>query len=245
MNKKINFIDLGVKDYKETWDYQDALFQEILDLKIKNRREETSVPTPNYLLFVGHPHVYTLGKSGDMHNLLLNEKQLEAKGATFYKINRGGDITYHGPGQLVGYPILDLENFFTDIHKYLRFLEEAIILTLADYGLKAMRSEGETGVWFDVGTPFARKICALGVRASRWVTMHGFAFNVNANLGYFDNIIPCGIKDKAVTSLHVELGVEKIDEEEVKGKVLFYLAQLFEAEIITLQAEPEKLHLNI
>jgi lipoyl(octanoyl) transferase len=203
------------------------------------------VPTPNYLLFVGHPHVYTLGKSGDMHNLLLNEKQLEAKGATFYKINRGGDITYHGPGQLVGYPILDLENFFTDIHKYLRFLEEAIILTLADYGLKAMRSEGETGVWFDVGTPFARKICALGVRASRWVTMHGFAFNVNANLGYFDNIIPCGIKDKAVTSLHVELGVEKIDEEEVKGKVLFYLAQLFEAEIITLQAEPEKLHLNI
>jgi lipoyl(octanoyl) transferase len=243
MNKKINFIDLGVKDYKETWDYQDALFQEILDLKIKNRREETSVPTPNYLLFVGHPHVYTLGKSGDMHNLLLNEKQLEAKGATFYKINRGGDITYHGPGQLVGYPILDLENFFTDIHKYLRFLEEAIILTLADYGLKAMRSEGETGVWFDVGTPFARKICALGVRASRWVTMHGFAFNVNANLGYFDNIIPCGIKDKAVTSLHVELGVEKIDEEEVKGKVLFYLAQLFEAEIITLQAEPEKLHL--
>lgn len=243
MNKKINFIDLGVKDYKEAWDYQDALFQEILDLKIKNRREETSVPTPNYLLFVGHPHVYTLGKSGDMHNLLLNEKQLEAKGATFYKINRGGDITYHGPGQLVGYPILDLENFFTDIHKYLRFLEEAIILTLADYGLKAMRSEGETGVWFDVGTPFARKICALGVRASRWVTMHGFAFNVNANLGYFDNIIPCGIKDKAVTSLHVELGVEKIDEEEVKGKVLFYLAQLFEAEIITLQKEPEKLHL--
>ena len=218
MNKKIQLQDLGHKDYKETWDYQEELFKEIVDLKIKNRREETNLETPNYFLYVEHPHVYTLGKSGDFSNLLLSEKQLEAKGATFYKINRGGDITYHGPGQIVGYPILDLENFFTDIHKYLRFLEEAIILTLAEYNIIGTRSEGETGVWLGVGTPFARKICAMGVRASRWVTMHGFALNVNADLGYFDNIIPCGIKGKAVTSLNVELGVEKVDEEEVKAK---------------------------
>ncbi|WP_296683510.1 lipoyl(octanoyl) transferase LipB, partial [Flavobacterium sp.] len=158
--------------------------------------------------------------------------QLEAKGATFYKINRGGDITYHGPGQIVGYPILDLENFFTDIHKYLRLLEEAIILTLAEYGLSCGRSEGETGVWLGVGTPFARKICAMGVRASRWVTMHGFALNVNADLGYFDNIIPCGIRGKAVTSLNVELGVEKVDEEEVKAKILHHFSELFECSII-------------
>ena len=183
-------------------------------------------------MFVEHPHVYTLGKSGDLENLLLNEKQLEAKGATFYKINRGGDITYHGPGQIVGYPILDLENFFTDIHKYLRFLEEAIILTLEEYGLKCGRSEGETGVWLDVGTPFARKICALGVRASRWVTMHGFALNVNVDLGYFDNIIPCGIRGKGVTSLQVELGVEKVDEDEVKSKIVKHLTELFEAEFV-------------
>jgi lipoyl(octanoyl) transferase len=232
MNKKVNFTDIGIKDYKETWDFQETLFKEILDIKIANRRDGTTLETPNHLLFVEHPHVYTLGKSGDMENLLLNEKQLEAKGATFYKINRGGDITYHGPGQLVGYPILDLENFFTDIHKYLRLLEEVIILTMADYGLKGTRSEGETGVWLDVGTPFARKICAMGVRASRWVTMHGLAFNVNANLGYFDNIIPCGIRDKAVTSLNVEMGVEKVNEQEVKEKVLHYFTQLFEAEII-------------
>ena len=232
MNKKVKFIDLGVKDYKEAWAFQETLFQEILDLKIKNRREELTLETPNYLLFTEHPHVYTLGKSGAMENLLINEKQLEAKGATFYKINRGGDITYHGPGQVVGYPILDLENFFTDIHKYLRFLEEVIILTMADYGLNATRSEGETGVWLDAGTPFARKICAMGVRASRWVTMHGFAFNVNADLGYFDNIIPCGIKGKAVASLNVELGVDRVDEDEVKEKILKYFAQLFEAEIV-------------
>jgi lipoyl(octanoyl) transferase len=231
MNKKVKFIDLGIKDYKEAWAFQETLFQEILDLKIKNRREELTLETPNYLLFTEHPHVYTLGKSGAMENLLINEKQLEAKGATFYKINRGGDITYHGPGQIVGYPILDLENFFTDIHKYLRFLEEVIILTMADYGLNATRSEGETGVWLDAGTPFARKICAMGVRASRWVTMHGFAFNVNADLGYFDNIIPCGIKGKAVASLNVELGVDRVDEDEVKEKILKYFAQLFEAEI--------------
>jgi lipoyl(octanoyl) transferase len=232
MNKKIQLQDLGSKDYKSTWGYQEDLFKDIVDLKIKNRREELDLETPNYLLFVEHPHVYTLGKSGDLENLLLNEKQLEAKGATFYKINRGGDITYHGPGQIVGYPILDLENFFTDIHKYLRFLEESIILTLEEYGLKCGRSEGETGVWLDVGTPFARKICALGVRASRWVTMHGFALNVNVDLGYFDNIIPCGIRGKGVTSLQVELGVEKVDEDEVKAKIVKHLTQLFEAEFI-------------
>jgi len=232
MNKKIQLQDLGSRDYKSTWEHQEELFKDIVDLKIKNRREELELETPNYLLFVEHPHVYTLGKSGDLENLLLNEKQLEAKGATFYKINRGGDITYHGPGQIVGYPILDLENFFTDIHKYLRFLEESIILTLEEYGLKCGRSDGETGVWLDVGTPFARKICALGVRASRWVTMHGFALNVNVDLGYFDNIIPCGIRGKGVTSLQVELGVEKVDEEEVKAKIIKHLTKLFEAEFI-------------
>ena len=232
MNKTIQLQDLGKKDYKETWEYQEQLFKGIVDLKIQNRREETNIPTPNYLLFVEHPHVYTLGKSGDLENLLLSEKQLEAKGATFYKINRGGDITYHGPGQIVGYPILDLENFFSDIHKYLRFLEEAIILTLAEYGVESGRSEGETGVWLGAGTPFARKICAMGVRASRWVTMHGFALNVNVDLGYFDNIIPCGIRGKSVTSLHVELGVVKVDEDEVKTKIIKHLATLFEADFI-------------
>lgn len=226
MNTKIQLHDLGNKDYKETWDYQEQLFKQIVDIKIQNRREDTCLETPNYFLFVEHPHVYTLGKSGDLSNLLLSEKQLEAKGATFYKINRGGDITYHGPGQIVGYPILDLENFFTDIHKYLRFLEEAIILTLAEYTIIGTRSEGETGVWLDVGTPFARKICAMGVRASRWVTMHGFALNVNANLGYFDNIIPCGIKGKAVTSMHVELGKE-VNEQEVKEKIAKHFSILF------------------
>lgn len=232
MNKCVDVQDLGYKDYKETWDYQESLFKGILDIKIKNRKENTKTETPNYFLFVEHPHVYTLGKSGDMSNLLLNETQLTQKGATFYKINRGGDITYHGPGQIVGYPILDLDNFFTDIHKYLRLLEETIILTLAEYGLKAERSQGETGVWLDVGTPFARKICAMGVRASRWVTMHGFALNVNADLGYFDHIIPCGIRGKSVTSLNVELGKEKVDEAEVKEKLLKHFSTLFEAEIL-------------
>lgn len=235
LNKVVQIQDLGLKDYRETWDYQELLFKEILDLKIKNRREGTNQPTPNYFLLVEHPHVYTLGKSGDLSNLLLNEEQLNAKGATFYKINRGGDITYHGPGQIVGYPILDLDNFFTDIHKYLRFLEEMVILTLDEYGLKAERSEGETGVWLDVGTPFARKICAMGVRASRWVTMHGFALNVNADLGYFDNIIPCGIRGKAVTSLNVELGVDTVDENEVKESLLKHFKQLFEAEFVREQ----------
>lgn len=231
MNKKVEVRNLGRKDYKETWDYQEALFKETLDLKIKNRREEQNVPTSNYLLFVEHPHVYTLGKSGDIKNLLISEAELEAKNATYYKINRGGDITYHGPGQIVGYPILDLDNFFTDIHKYLRLLEETVILTLAEYGLKSERSPGETGVWLDVGTPFARKICAMGVRASRWVTMHGFALNVNADLGFFDHIIPCGIKGKAVTSLNVELGKKEVDLNEVQEKLMKHFQELFEAEL--------------
>ncbi|WP_289023729.1 lipoyl(octanoyl) transferase LipB [uncultured Salegentibacter sp.] len=230
MNKQVNLQNLGYKDYKETWDYQEKLFKEILDLKIKNRRQSLNETTPNYLLMVEHPHVYTLGKSGDIKNLLISEAELEKKQASYYKINRGGDITYHGPGQLVGYPILDLDNFFTDIHKYLRFLEETIIRTLAEYGLKAERSNGETGVWLDVGTPFARKICAMGVRASRWVTMHGFALNVNADLGYFDHIIPCGIEGKAVTSLNVELGKKEISLDEVQEKVLKHFAELFEAQ---------------
>ncbi len=231
MNKLIEIQELGVKDYKETWDYQEQLFKEIVDLKIKNKREDTHLKTPNYFLFVEHPHVYTMGKSGDISNLLISEEKLIEIEATYYKINRGGDITYHGPGQIVGYPILDLENFFTDIHKYMRFLEEVIIRTLADYGLKGERSKGETGVWFDVGTPFARKICAFGVRASRWVTMHGFALNVNANLGYFNHMIPCGIKGKAVTSLHVELGNDEIPIAEVKEKLLRHFSEIFETEL--------------
>lgn len=230
MNKSIQFQDLGLKDYKETWDLQEEIFKKTVAVKVRNRRENAGLSTPNHFLFVSHAHVYTLGKSGDLSNLLLNEEQLKTKGANFYKINRGGDITYHGPGQIVGYPILDLENFFTDIHKYLRLLEETIILTLADYGLEASRSQGETGVWLDVGTPFARKICALGVRASRWVTMHGFALNVNTDLGYFDHIIPCGIRGKSVTSLRVELKRDQVDENEVKEKLLKHFLNLFEAQ---------------
>jgi len=226
--KNIQLIELGLKDYKDTWDYQEKLFKEIIDVKIENRKNDIQKPTPNYFLFVEHPHVYTLGKSGDIQNLLLSEEQLTAKGASFYKINRGGDITYHGPGQIVGYPILDLDNFFTDIHKYLRFLEEVIIKTLAEYGLESERSKGETGVWLGVGTPFARKICAMGVRSSRWVTMHGFALNVTTDLGYFDNIIPCGIKGKAVTSLEAEIN-RKVPLEEVKSKILKHFSELFEA----------------
>ncbi|OZV67118.1 lipoyl(octanoyl) transferase LipB [Winogradskyella aurantia] len=241
MNKTVQLEDLGTKDFKETWDYQEQLFKAILDTKIKNRRENAGLETNNHFLFVEHPHVYTLGKSGDLANLLLSEDQLTAKGATFYKINRGGDITYHGPGQIVGYPILDLDNFFTDIHKYLRFLEEVIILTLAEYGLETERSPGETGVWLDVGTPFARKICAMGVRASRWVTMHGFALNVNADLGYFDNIIPCGIRGKGVTSLNTELDRESVDESEVKTKILKHFEDLFEAQIYQRSKKISKL----
>lgn len=229
MNKQLQLQDLGLKDYKETWQYQESLFAAIIDIKIKNRREAAGLQTPNHFLFVEHPHVYTLGKSGDLDNLLIPKDTLAAIGATFYKINRGGDITYHGPGQIVGYPILDLENFFTDIHKYLRLLEEVIIKTLAEYGIKGGRSKGETGVWIDTGTPFARKICAMGIRSSRWVTMHGFALNVNTNLGYFDHIIPCGIRGKAVTSLEVELG-KKIELNEVKEKILIHFKELFGVE---------------
>jgi len=231
MNKQVSFNDLGLIDYKQCWDFQEQLFAEILAVKSSNRKENKEVDTKNYLIFCEHPHVYTLGKSGDEKNLLVNEDYLKSRGATFHKINRGGDITYHGPGQIVGYPILDLDNFFTDIHKYLRFLEEAVILTLKEYGLESERSPGETGVWFDVGTPKARKICALGVKSSRWVTMHGFAFNVNSDLSYFGNIIPCGITDKSVTSLQNELG-RKMDMNEVKNKLKNHLVKLFEIKII-------------
>lgn len=229
--RQILLEDLGTKDYKQTWDYQEELFDAIIQIKRKNRKEDSELETPNHFLFVEHPHVYTLGKSGDLNNLLLNEDQLKEKGIAYHKINRGGDITYHGYGQVVGYPILDLDNFFNDIHKYMRFLEEIMIRVLAEYNLKGERSKGETGVWLDVGTPFARKICALGVRSSRWVTMHGFALNVNTNLGYFDHIIPCGIKGKAVTSMEVELG-KKLDVEEVKKKILKHFATIFEAEFL-------------
>jgi lipoyl(octanoyl) transferase len=233
MNKELILEDLGLKDYKETWDYQEALFAKTVALKVQNKKENTSLPTPNHFLFVEHPHVFTLGKSGNLDHLLVSEEALKEKEASFYKINRGGDITYHGPGQIVGYPILDLENFFTDIHKYLRLLEETVILTLAEYGINATRSPGETGVWLDLGTPFVRKICAMGVRASRWVTMHGFALNVNTDLGYFDLMIPCGIKDKAVTSMAAELHGILQDTDEVKAKLLKHFLLLFEAEINT------------
>lgn len=231
VNKSVILKDLGLMDYAQAWDYQEALFKEIVQTKIDNRRNNTTTPTDNYLLFVRHPHVYTLGKSGDPENLLIDEQKLASIGAQFFKINRGGDITYHGPGQIVGYPILDLENFFTDIHKYLRLLEEMIILTLADYGIVSERSPGETGVWLDVGTPFARKICAMGVRASRWVTMHGFALNVNTDLGYFDHMIPCGIRGKSVTSMHVELKMAQVDEQAVSQRLRYHFQNLFQAEI--------------
>ena len=231
MNKKVSFKHLGLIDYKQCWDFQEELFAEILAVKSSNRKQNKTISTKNYLIFCEHPHVYTLGKSGDEKNLLVNEDYLKSRGATFHKINRGGDITYHGPGQIVGYPIIDLDNFFTDIHKYLRFLEEAVILTLKEYGLETERSPGETGVWFDVGTTKARKICALGVKSSRWVTMHGFAFNVNSDLSYFGNIIPCGITDKSVTSLQKELGKE-VDMNEVRNKLKAHLIELFEMKII-------------
>ena len=231
MNKKVTFKDLGLIDFKKCINYQESLFSEILAIKSNNRKKKRSDATKNYLLFCEHPHVYTLGKSGNKNNLLLSEDNLKNCGANFYNINRGGDITYHGPGQIVGYPILDLENFFTDIHKYLRLLEEAVILTLNDFDLFAERSKGETGVWFDVGTKRARKICAFGVKSSRWATMHGFAFNINCDLSYFDNIIPCGIVDKKVTSLEQEKK-EKMDLKEVKKKLQNHIVNLFEMEII-------------
>ena len=229
--KNIQLFDLGLKDYKDAWEYQNKLFQEIIDIKLDNRNREDQKPTPNYFLFTEHPHVYTLGKSGDLNNLLLNKDQLEEKGISFFKSNRGGDITYHGPGQIIGYPIINLDYFFPDIHLYMRNLEEVIILTIAEYGLKGERSEGETGVWLDVGTPFARKICALGVRTSRWVTMHGFALNVSTDLGYFDHIIPCGIRGKNITSIEVELR-KKIPHAEVKTKLLKHFSEVFQAEFV-------------
>ena len=231
MNKQVKFIDWGLTDYQEAWDRQEEIFNETVALKTKNRTENTSVETPNFLIFNEHNHVYTLGKSGKPENLLLDEAGLKEKQATYYKINRGGDITYHGPGQIVGYPILDLDNFFTDIHLYLRTLEEAVILTLAEYGIEAGRYPGFTGVWLDADNDKARKICAMGVRCSRWVTMHGFAFNVNADLAYFKNIVPCGIDDKDVTSMQRELGYE-LDMEEVKGKLKNHIAKLFNMELI-------------
>ena len=229
-NKEVIFQDWGTVGYQAAWDKQEGLFANTVEIKTQNRGAKNPQPTPNYLIFVEHPHVYTLGKSGKPENLLLDDAGLLNYKAEYHKINRGGDITYHGPGQLVGYPILDLDNFFTDIHLYLRTLEEAVILTLADYGISAGRYPGYTGVWLDPDLPTARKICALGVRCSRWVTMHGFAFNVNTNLAHFKNIVPCGIDDKAVTSMEAELG-EKINMEAVKLKLIAHLAELFNMEI--------------
>ncbi|GJM62095.1 lipoyl(octanoyl) transferase LipB [Persicobacter diffluens] len=233
INKEVEFRQLGLVDYQEAWDYQERIFKEIVDLKIENRKMEEPAQkiTPNYLLFCQHPHVYTLGKSGKPENLLLDEQGLEEKEATYYKINRGGDITYHGPGQIVAYPILDLENFFTDIHKYMRLMEEAVIRTCADYGLNAGRVEGLTGVWLDYeDMKNPRKICALGVKSSRWVTMHGLAFNINTQMEYFKNIIPCGIDDKAVTSLEMELGRE-VNFAEAEARLKQHLAEVFEMEL--------------
>jgi lipoyl(octanoyl) transferase len=229
-NKEVIFQDWGTVGYQEAWDKQEGLFADTVAIKTQNRGAENPQPTPNYLIFVEHPHVYTLGKSGKPENLLLDDAGLLNYKAEYHKINRGGDITYHGPGQLVGYPILDLDNFFTDIHLYLRTLEEAVILTLADYGIAAGRYPGYTGVWLDPDLPSARKICALGVRCSRWVTMHGFAFNVNADLSYFNHIVPCGIDDKAVTSMAQELG-KALDMEEVKQKLKGQIATLFSMQL--------------
>lgn len=226
-NKTVKYQNLGLIDYKEAWDYQEKLFRATVDKKISIRNGETNETTENHILFCEHPHVFTLGKSGDKNHLLLNDTSLKENNATYYEINRGGDITYHGPGQLVVYPILDLDHFFSDIHKYLRFLEESVILTLADYGIKSGRVDGLTGVWIDGDKPTARKICAIGVKSSRWVTMHGIGFNVNSDLSYFSHIIPCGIQDKAVTSMEHELG-RKLDMQEVSAVLKEKLATLFE-----------------
>ena len=228
-NKTIKIIDLGHQSYSKSLEIQENHFNGIISLKRFNRKTDHPQPTQNYLLWVEHPPVFTLGKSGKIEHLLVDKQALAEKGIEFYQTNRGGDITFHGPGQLVVYPIFDLDNFFTDIHKYLRFLEEAVIDTLKEYGLNGSRSQGETGVWLDVGTPFARKICAMGVRASHWVTMHGLAFNINTDLSYFDRIVPCGIQGKGVTSLSKELGRE-ICLEEVKEKLKTHLGRLFEAD---------------
>lgn len=232
INKKVAFQDLGTQEYQPTWDYQEELLKKNLETKISNREHpENQKMTDNHLLFVEHPHVYTLGKSGHEENLLANQDKLKEINATYVKVNRGGDITYHGFGQIVGYPILDLENFYTDIHRYMRDLEEVIIRTIAEYGLKGERSQGETGVWLDVGKPYARKICAMGVKASRWVTIHGFALNVNTDMKYFEYIIPCGITDKQVTSLKRELEKD-VDIEEVKSKIKKHFTDVFGCELI-------------
>ena len=234
MNKTVIFQNLGRIDYQKAWDYQEARFAEVVAIKLQNRNlpESEQLPTPNYILFCEHPPVFTLGKSGKPENLLEDDASLKELGIDYYKINRGGDITFHGPGQLVGYPILDLDNFFTDIHKYMRFLEEAIIRTLADFGIVAGRIAGLTGVWLDAELQQnSRKICAMGVKSSRWVTMHGFALNVNTDLNYFQNIIPCGIDDKAVTSMADELG-QLVDIQAVMQKIKFHLATIFEMELI-------------
>ncbi|MEQ9442426.1 MAG: lipoyl(octanoyl) transferase LipB [Cyclobacteriaceae bacterium] len=242
-NKQVAIQHLGLVDYARAWDYQEQLFSEVVQTKITNRRQPDAwQPTRNHLLFCQHPHVYTLGKSGKQENLLLSPEELTEKQIQYYPINRGGDITYHGPGQIVGYPILDLDNFFTDIHKYLRTLEEAVIRTLADYGVDAGRITGLTGVWIDYEQQInPRKICALGVKASRWVTMHGFALNVNTDLQYFDYIVPCGIEDKAVTSLEKELGAAQ-DMAEVAERLLGHLQKVFEMKIV---ATTENSHLKM
>jgi lipoyl(octanoyl) transferase len=235
LNKKIILQDLGTVAYKTAWDVQEKLFAKIVEMKIQNRdlEEDKQQITPNYLLLCQHPHVYTLGKSGSMQNLLLSEQQLKDQNIDFYHINRGGDITYHGFGQIVGYPIVDLDNFFQDIHRYMRALEEVIIRTIAECGLLGGRISGLTGVWLDYeeNAPNPRKICALGVKTSRWVTMHGFALNLSTDLNYFNNIIPCGIDDKSVTSLEKELQ-KGISEEEVKDKILKHFKEVFEVEEI-------------
>ena len=228
---KVSWEDIGLKDYKEVWDYQETIFKKAIDLKIAARENHTTEIPENHLIFCEHPHVYTLGKSGEETHMLLNADQLKQHNATFYKINRGGDITYHGPGQLVMYPILDLDQFFTDIHKYMRYLEEAVILTLSEFGLKAGRVDGLTGVWLDGGTPNERKICAMGVKSSRWVTMHGIALNVNADLSYFNHIVPCGIVDKSVTSMQKELGRE-IALDEVRESLRINMANIFDYDYI-------------
>ena len=226
MNKTILFQDLGLIDYKDAWEIQKKFFKSNLIVKSNNRKNNEYKPTKNHLLFCEHPHVYTLGKGGDLKNLLLDEKKLGDFGVNFYHIDRGGDITYHGPGQIVGYPILDLENFFTDIGRYLRYIEKSIILTLNDFGILGGVSDGETGVWINPGTPNSRKICAIGVKTSRWVTMHGFALNVNTNLSYFNNIIPCGIANKSVSSMEKELGV-LVNISDVKKRLTHHLSSVF------------------
>jgi lipoyl(octanoyl) transferase len=238
-NTEVKLLNWGLIDYKQAWEKQEAILAETVRVKTEIRNQETATPgstahltTPNNIIFCEHPHVYTLGKSGKAENLLLDEQGLKDKGATYYPINRGGDITYHGPGQLVCYPILDLDNFFTDIHLYLRTLEEAVILTIAEYGLKGDRYPGYTGVWLDPGEHVkARKICAMGVRCSRWVTMHGLALNVNTNMDYFKNMIPCGIDDKQVTSLKAELGHE-VNLNDVKKTLLHHISVLFDMDVV-------------